>query len=323
LDLRKFIDNDITKKEALKLTKLSGAKLMELFSVANEIREKYCGNKIHTCTISNAKSGLCQEDCKFCAQSAHYNTEVKTYDLKATDKLLEEYDRASKLGSSKFGVVTSGRSIKKGSQDFEDIKNFVIQAKEKGESVDLCCSIGLLSEEEILELKELGVTRIHNNLQTSVEAYNDIVATTHKIDDRIETIKAAKRAGVDVCSGGIIGMGETWEDRIDMAFTLKELDVDGIPINILNPIKGTPLGEREHLGMDEILKTFAIYRLIHKNKVLKIGAGREGILKDFMGMAFMAGANGMLVGGYLTLKGRSEEEDFIFMENVKRMWETK
>jgi biotin synthase len=323
LELRKFINSEITREEALELTKLSGSKMMELFAIANEVREKYCGNKIHTCTISNAKSGLCEEDCKFCAQSAHYNTHVTEYDLKGTDKLLSVYDRANELGSSKFGLVTSGRSIKKGSQDFEDIKHFIKQAKEKGEKVELCCSIGLLCEEEILELKELGVTRIHNNLQTSVESYNDIVATTHKIDDRIATIKAAKNVGVDVCSGGIIGMGETWEDRIDMAFTLKELNVDGIPINILNPIKGTPHGEREHLGMDEILKTFAIYRLIHKNKVLKIGAGREGILKDFMGMAFMSGANGMLVGGYLTVKGRSEAEDFAFMENVKRMWGTK
>ncbi len=321
MNLRELIDREITREEALELTKLKGSKLMELMAVANEVREKYCGNTIHTCTISNAKSGQCEEDCKFCAQSAHYKTSLTTYDLKKEQVLLDEYSRAEELGSSKFGVVTSGRSIKKGSQEFDNIKKFIERAKETDNKVSLCCSIGLLNEEELAELKEAGVTRFHSNLQTSVESYNEIVATTHNIQGRIDTIKAAKKVGMSVCSGGIIGMGESWEDRISMAFTLKDLDVDGVPVNILNPIPGTPHGEREHLAMDEILKTIAIYRIIFKDKVIKIGAGREGILKDFMGSAFMCGANGMLVGGYLTVKGRSEAEDFAFMENVRRMWE--
>ena len=320
MNLKRFINEDITKEEALELFKVKGSKLNELFSVANEIREKYCGNTIHTCTISNAKSGECEEDCKFCAQSAHYNTNLTTYDLKEKDTLMSEYKRAEQLGSSKFGLVTSGRSIKKGSEEFDSIKDFVRDAKEENINTNICCSIGLLDENELKELKDTGVTRFHSNMQTSISAYNKIVATTHKIDDRLETIKAAKKIGMEVCSGGIIGMGETWEDRIDMAFTLKELEVDGIPINILNPIEGTPLGDKEHLSMDEILKTIAVYRIIFKDKVIKIGAGREGILKDFMGMAFMSGANGMLVGGYLTVKGRTAEEDFAFIENIKKMW---
>ena len=137
---------------------------------------------------------------------------------------------------------------------------------------------------------------------------------------RLNTIKSAKEIGLDVCSGGIIGMGESWKDRIDMAFTLKELGVDGIPINILNSIPGTPHGDREHLSVDEILKTIAIYRIIFRDKVIKIAAGRENILKDFMGSAFMSGANGMLVGGYLTVRGRSAEEDFNFIKNIQRIW---
>lgn len=320
MNLEQFIDKEITKDEAMELTKLTGAKLVELLSVANKIREKYCGNTLHTCTISNAKSGLCQEDCKFCAQSAHYATNVNEYGFKEKEKLLDEYDRANDLGSSKFGLVTSGRSIKKGSKEFEEVKEFSKEAKTKGKKANLCASIGLLDENEMLELKESGVTRIHNNLQTSINAYSKIVSTTHSIHDRINTIKAAKSCGMEVCSGGIIGMGETWEDRIDMALTLKELDVDGIPLNILTPIKGTPHGERDHLSMDEILKTFAIFRIINKKKVLKIGAGREGILKDFMGSAFMAGMNGMLVGGYLTIKGRTVEEDNILIKNIEAMW---
>ena len=320
MNIRVFLDREITKNEALELTKLNGSKMMELFSVANEIREKYCGNEIHTCTISNAKSGRCEEDCKFCAQSAHYNTNINSYELKDKKVLLDEYDRAKELGSSKFGLVTSGRSINKETQEYNKIKEFLEIAKSSNNGVELCCSIGLLSKEELLELKKAGITRFHSNLQTSIKSYNKIVATTHGIENRLSTIKSAKEIGLDVCSGGIIGMGESWEDRIEMAYTLKELGVNGIPINILNPIPGTPHGNRKHLAMDEILKTIAIYRVIFRDKVIKIGAGREGILKDFMGMAFMSGANGMLVGGYLTVKGRSAEEDFKFLENIKKMW---
>ena len=320
MNIRDFIDKEISFHEAIELTKLKGTKLMELFAVANEVREKYCGNELDACTITNAKSGLCSENCKFCAQSAHYNTGIETYDLKDKNKLMDEYDKSEEAGSSMFGVVTSGRGIKKGTKDFEDIKEFIKEATEKDKNVKLCASIGLLNKEELLELKEAGLTRIHSNLQTSVSAYKTLVADTHNIEDRIETIRLSKEIGLDVCSGGIIGLGETWQDRIEMAFTLKDLQVDTIPINILTPIKGTPMENKETLAMDEILKTIAIYRLIHKDKGIKIAAGREGRLKDFMGLAFMSGANGMLVGGYLTTRGRSNEEDKKFVEDIKKIW---
>lgn len=320
MNIRDFIDKEISFHEAIELTKLKGTKLMELFAVANEVREKYCGNELDACTITNAKSGLCSENCKFCAQSAHYNTGIETYDLKDKNKLMDEYDKSEEAGSSKFGVVTSGRGIKKGTKDFEDIKEFIKEATEKDKNVKLCASIGLLNKEELLELKEAGLTRIHSNLQTSVSAYKTLVADTHNIEDRIETIRLSKEIGLDVCSGGIIGLGETWQDRIEMAFTLKDLKVDTIPLNILTPIKGTPMENKETLAMDEILKTIAIYRLIHKDKGIKIAAGREGRLKDFMGLAFMSGANGMLVGGYLTTRGRSNEEDKKFVEDIKKIW---
>lgn len=315
--MNKYLNEEITKEEAVKLFNLKGSKLMELFTVANKIREKYCGNEIHHCTITNAKSGKCSEDCKFCAQSARYNTNLKTYEFKDEEVLEEEYKRANELNSENFGIVTSGKSIKKGSKEFEKIKEFLI--KNKGNSKP-CASIGLLNYEEFLELKEAGLTRYHDNIQTSIDKYGEIVATTHSVEDRINSIKAAKKAGLKVCSGGIIGMGESYEDRVNMAFTLKELEVDSVPINILNPIKGTPMGEREILSADEILKTVAIFRIILKDKTIKIAAGRETILKDFMGLAFMSGANGLLVGGYLTLKGRSVEEDENFIKNLKKMW---
>ena len=321
IDIRKFIDSDITKEEALKLCNLKGKELMQLFSVANEIREKYCKNILETCTITNAKSGMCSEDCKFCAQSAVYNTHVQCYSLKSIELLKKEYEEAVKNQSQRFGIVTSGKNMKKDSKDFNTLLTFIREINQKEKPLEICCSLGLLSYEEMTELKKAGAKRYHCNIQTSPEKYNKFAATTHSIKDRIETIKNAKRAGLDICSGGIIGMGESWKDRIDMAFALKELDVNGIPINILNPIKNTPHGEREILSVDEILKTIAIFRIILKDKNIKIAAGRENIFKDFMGMGFLAGANGMLVGGYLTVKGRETAEDLAFIKSIKKLWD--
>ena len=318
MDFEKYIEKEITKEEALELTKLKGSELVELFAVANKIREKFCGNKIETCTITNAKSGKCSEDCKFCAQSEKYNTHIHTYPLKDIEVLEDECKTAIEHKSDRFAIVTSGKGIKKGTQDYEVIKKF---AENMSKDIEVCCSIGLLDEDELQTLKDAGVSRFHSNLQTSVKSYKNIVATTHNVLDRIDTIKSAQKVGMKVCCGGIIGMGETWEDRIDMAFTCKELGVDAIPLNILNPIKGTPYGEREVLDACEILKTIAIFRLILKDKNIKVVAGRESILKDFMGSAFLAGANGLMIGGYLTVNGRSVEDDFKFIENIKKLWE--
>ena len=318
MNFEKYIEKEITKEEALELTKLKGSELVELFAVANKIREKFCGNKIETCTITNAKSGKCSEDCKFCAQSEKYNTHIHTYPLKDIKVLEDECKTAIEHKSDRFAIVTSGKGIKKGTQDYEVIKKF---AENMSKDIEVCCSIGLLDEDELQTLKDAGVSRFHSNLQTSIKSYKNIVATTHNVLDRIDTIKSAQKVGMKVCCGGIIGMGETWEDRIDMAFTCKELGVDAIPLNILNPIKGTPYGEREVLDACEILKTIAIFRLILKDKNIKVVAGRESILKDFMGSAFLAGANGLMIGGYLTVNGRSIEDDFRFIENIKKLWE--
>lgn len=316
--MKEYIDKELTKEDAEKLFLLKGAELIELFSIANYTREKYCGNHLYTCTISNAKCGKCEENCKFCAQSAHYNTNIQSYEMKTIEELEKEMNNAVKIGSDNFGIVTSGKSIEKGTNEFELLKEFYKKNADK--NIKSCASIGFLTYEAAMELKDAGMTRYHNNLQTSIESYPDIVADTHTIFERIESIKNAKKAGLKVCSGGIIGMGETHKDRVSMAFTLKELDVDCIPINMLNPIKGTPHGEREIISVEEVLKTIAVYRLILKDKNIKVTAGRESILKDFMGMAFMSGANSLMVGGYLTLRGRSVEEDKKFIDDIKKMW---
>lgn len=314
----KYILQDITKDDAIDLFSLKGSKLMDLYSVANKVREKYCGNELYTCTISNAKCGICEENCKFCAQSSHYNTKIEAYGLKTVEELTKELDIAVEIGSENFGIVTSGSTINVNSNEFEKLKEFYKENNKK--NIKSCASIGYLTYEAAISLKESGLNRYHNNLQTSVESYRDIVATTHSINDRINSIKNAKKAGLKVCSGGIIGMGETDRDLVSMAFTLKELDVDCIPINILNPIKGTPFENYNIESIERILKMIAIYRLILKDKNIKITAGRESILKDFMGMAFMCGANSLMIGGYLTIKGRSIEEDKKLVNDIKKMW---
>lgn len=320
MDLRKYINGEISREEALKLSELKGSKLVELFAVANEVREKYCGNELFYCTITNAKSGKCSENCRFCAQSAHYNTNVSEYDVKDKELLFSEYKVCESHGSSQFGFVSSGKSVKKGTKEFDRFKEFLAEVRKDGDNVEICGSIGLMEYDELMELKKSGLRRFHHNLQTSENAYADLVATSHSYKEKIETIKNAKKAGLNICCGGIIGMGESWEDRIDMAFLLKELDVDGIPLNILNPIPGTPMDDRPLLAPEEFLKTVAIYRLINKDKTIKVAAGRENILKDFMGTAFLSGANSLFIGGYLTRAGRSIEEDLKFIKDVKRMW---
>lgn len=320
LDLKKYIDEDITKKEALELVNLKGNELLNLFSVANEIRDKYCGDILETCTITNAKSGKCSENCKFCAQSSWYNTNIKSYPLKNKDILKKEFELSQKNGNARFGIVASGRKMELGTDEFNTILEFIKETLDKNKNAYICCSLGLLGEKEMKALKKAGAKRYHCNIQTSPDTYSIYSATTHSFEDRINTIKNAKKVGLEVCSGGIIGMGENWNDRINMAFALKELDVNGIPINILNPIKNTPHGELKTLSAIEILKTIAIFRIILKNKNIKIAAGRENIFKDFMGSGFLSGANGMLIGGYLTVKGRGIEEDTNFIKDIKELW---
>ena len=183
----------------------------------------------------------------------------------------------------------------------------------------MCASLGKLSEENLRMLKKSGISRYHHNIETSPRYFRKIV-TTHTFEERLVTIKAAQAVGLEVCSGGIIGMGETWKDRIDMAITLRKLNVDSVPINVLIPIEGTPLAGSDNISASDALKTIAIFRMILKDKVVKLAAGRETVLKDFQAAAFMSGANGMLIGGYLTVKGRGIDEDRKLIKEIKKTW---
>lgn len=308
---------DITYEEALKLIGINdnNIEILEfLFQGANEIREKFMGKKVDLCTIMNVKSGMCSEDCKFCAQSFYYNTDIDEYDLLDYDEILRRAKEMEKAGAHRFSLVTSGKGIKGG--EFDKIVD-IYKRLSKDTGLKLCASHGVISYEQALKLKEAGVSMYHHNIETSREYYGKI-CTTHTYDERIETIKNVVNAGMDICCGGIIGMGESLEDRIKMAFEIKGLGVKSIPINVLNPIKGTPLEDREILSPFEILKTMAVYRYIIPDSYIRYAGGRMAI-KDKQNIGFRAGVNAALVGNYLTTIGSdiSKDKEMILCEGLE------
>jgi len=299
------------------ITKLLELPLAELIGRADKVRKKFTGNRVELCNILNAKSGLCSEDCKFCAQSAKHKTGSQAYPLKSKAQMLEAAQRAKEIGAERFDIVTSGDKLSP--EDFSVIVDAISEIT-KVIKIKTCASLGSMGDREFSLLKAAGLSRYHHNIESSPRFFAKIVST-HTFEDRLKTIKAAKRAGLEVCSGGIIGMGETMDDRIQMALILKELKVDSVPLNILVPIPGIPLADNTVLSCQEVIRTIAIFRIILKDKIIKIAAGRESIFKDFQALGFMAGANGMLIGGYLTIKGRSVEEDQKLVEQVEKLWQ--
>ena len=297
---------DITFNEALSLTTINESDIPILLGVANKIRVKFTGSTVDTCQILNARSGGCSENCKFCAQSVHHDVAVDVYPLMKEDEIIKAAQKAEADHAYRFCVVTAGCGME-GDADFTKI-TAAIKRIGSETSLQRCCSLGTLEETHVSALKEAGITRYHHNLETS-ESYFKEICTSHTYQDRINTIKRVKAAGLEVCSGGIIGMGETWRQRIELAFTLKELNVDSIPINILNPVKGTALENQEKLNPMEILQTFAIFRLILPTKILRYAGGRERNLGELVPLGFLSGINGMLIGNYLTTQGRGAEQD--------------
>ncbi len=304
--------------EHKEIVALSRLPLMELITMANSVRKEAVGQRLELCNILNAKSGSCSQDCKFCAQSAHHKTGVSTYPLLKKEDILSAALRAKEIGAERFDIVTSGNRLTR--EELQTIADCISEITSKI-GIKMCASLGKMDAEGFLLLKKAGLTRYHHNIETSPRYFPEIV-TSHTFQDRVDTIKAAKAAGFEVCSGGIIGMGETMDDRIDMALILKELNVDSVPINILVPISGTLLEKQSAISCHEVLRTIALFRIILKDKIIKIAAGRESVLRDFQALGFMAGANGMLIGGYLTIKGRSIEEDHKLVDEVKKLWES-
>ena len=297
-----------SKEEAMLLWE---TELSQLCDAANKIRETLSGTKVDTCTILNGKSGRCSENCKYCAQSAYHNTDIKEYPMLSVDEIVEHGLENAKLGVDRFDVVTAGLRL---SDDEVDILCAAYSKIKSITGLELCSSNGLLSYEQFVRLRGAGVTRIHNNLETSRRFFPSI-CTTHTYDDKLETIKAAKKAGMEICSGGIIGLGETREDRVDLALELQSLGVKSIPINILMPIKGTQLENCPPLSEDEILRTVAIFRFINPCADIRLAGGRK-LLSDGGRQAFLSGANAAIIGNMLTSVGNNVDEDFKMFEEI-------
>lgn len=298
-------DQAISFEETMKLANIEKKEdIVRLCNSANKVREFFCGKEVDLCTIMNAKSGSCSEDCKFCAQSAHYKTNVEVYGLVSKEDALSLARENENEGVNRFSLVTSGRGTT--GSDFEKILD-IYEELNKEIKIDLCASLGILGYEEMVKLREKGITMYHHNLETSREYY-ETICTTHSYDERIATINAASRAGMAICCGGIIGLGESLQDRFNLAFQLKDLGVKSIPINILNPIKGTPLENVESLRQDEILKTIAIFRLVNPEALIRLAGGRNQI-DEFGKNCFNAGANATITGNYLTTSGNKICDD--------------
>ncbi len=294
----------LSKEEASYIAGISGDDLFKLFASANKIRSHFMGNRAGLCSIVNAKSGACPEDCSFCAQSSKSTAEIEVYPLMKKDFIIERAREAKRSGIHRFSIVTSGKRVSE--KDLHAIAEMISEIKTIG--LLPCVSLGMLEESDLAILKTAGLGRYHHNLETS-ERFFPLICTTHTYTDKIKTIDSIKSAGLSICSGGIFGMGETWQDRIDMAFLLKELDVDSIPINFLIPIKGTALGHRDFLHPFEALKIVSLYRFILPQKEIRVCGGRTQILNDFNAMVFHAGADSILTGNYLTTPGISYEDD--------------
>lgn len=298
----------LTRNEAMLLYE---APLDALCRAADEIRRYFCGERFDLCTIVNGKSGRCAENCKFCAQSSHNHTEAAVYPLYAVDKIVEQAQRSETQGILRFSIVTSGRRL----QDNEvDAMCEAIRRVRARTGLAVCASFGLLDEPHYIRLKAAGVTRVHNNLETS-RRYFPNICTSHTFDDKITAIRAAQQAGLTVCSGGIMGMGEGVADRIDMALELRALGIRSVPVNVLNPIPGTPLAHQRPLDADTVRRIVAVYRFLLPDASIRLAGGR-GLLPEGGRACFQSGANAAITGDMLTTAGITPETDHRMLVNL-------
>jgi biotin synthase len=302
----------VSMKEILPLLEAKGPDVMDLVAVANRVRGEFNGNEIDLCSLLNAKSGKCSEDCAFCAQSAHYQTDAPTYPLMNADQMVKEAREAQKRRTGRFCLISSGRQLN--DKEFEVILSGLDRIR-KETTLDLDCSLGTLSEERAEALKRVGVTRYNHNLETA-ETHFPKICTTHSFRDRIKTIEVLKDQGFSICCGGIIGLGESPQQRLELAFSMRQLGIECIPFNILNPRPGTPLEHSEAIPPIEIIKTISLFRLVLPKGTIKIAGGREANLRDLQSLALLAGANGLIVGNYLTTPGRNGEDDLTMIKDV-------
>ena len=305
----------ISHETAMAILTSSAEDLPDILAAATAIRHCGWGNKISVCSITNARSGACSEDCAFCAQSSKHQTSTDIYNLQSKEELTTAFDEASDLPINHFGIVTSGDNFKE--EDISTISSAISDRKHP--KVDWCASLGSLTPDQFKTLKESGLVRFHHNLETA-ESFFPSVCTTHSYSDRLETVRAAKKAGLQVCCGGILGIGESLEQRVELAITLQKENVDAIPLNFHVPIKGTKLEHIEPMRPLEIIRTIAMFRMVCPNAEIKVCAGRCH-LRDLQSMLFQAGATGMMIGPLLTIAGRDVETDLQMLKDLELEWD--
>ena len=305
----------IGRDDALWLFNLeSSADILDLLSWANRIREHFKGNKVHLCSIVNVKAGGCSENCRFCSQSAAYQTESPRYGLVEAEPVLQAADEANQNAVTALGLVAAWRGLEEGPV-LDEICTRLEELKRSGKTRP-DASLGIIKDQKVAaRLKESGLECYNHNLESSRRFFPE-VCTTHTYDERVQTIKHLKEAGIKICSGGILGMGETREDRCDLAFSLRELGAHIVPINILNPIEGTPMASKDPLPPLEILKSIACFRFILPRQEIMIAGGRTVNLRDAQSLIFMAGASALMVGNYLTTLNQPVEKDLQMLKDL-------
>ncbi|HEY1662740.1 MAG TPA: biotin synthase BioB [Verrucomicrobiae bacterium] len=312
---RVLVGGQVSREEALFLFNLeTSADILDLLSWANRIREHFKGNKIHLCSIVNAKAGACSENCSFCAQSSFYQTGSPRYGFVDPEPVDEAADEALKNNVTAVGLVAAWKGLNEG-PILDEVCDRIKELKAGGKTRP-DASLGIIKSQKVADrLKEAGLECYGHNLESSRRFFPQ-TCTTHTFDDRLETIGYLKKAGIKICSGGIIGMGETREDRCDLAFELKAIGANVVPVNILNPIPGTPFEKNPPLAVMEILKTIACFRLILPRKEIMIAGGRTVNLRDAQSMIFMAGASALMVGNYLTTLNQPVEKDLQMLKDL-------
>lgn len=282
-----------------------GMDLDDLLARAEALRREVWGDTVSMCAVVNARCGLCPEDCAFCAQSSHHRSDVRPYTLVGPTHLVEAARRAGDSGARRLGIVTSGPRLSEGELDV--VCEGVRRIREEGHT-EPCASLGELTPEYARRLYEAGLRRYHHNLETSRRFFPRI-CTTHAYDDRVRTVRIAREAGLEVCCGGLFGMGESWEDRVDLAVELRFLGVSSIPVNFLMPIPGTPLADRPLMDAEEALRTVALFRILVPEAEVRVCGGRQLVLGEMQQLMYRAGATGVMIGDFLTQPGSPPEED--------------
>ena len=316
---RVIAGENLDRDTALALTEIDGeAAILLLCAAADRVRHARCGDTVDLCSIVNVKSGGCSENCGFCSQSAHHpGVDSPVYNLKTPDEILAQARAAESAGAKRFCLVSQGRGPKYGGQPAQEFSQILetVQRIIDETNIKPCCALGEVTPEQAQQLADAGVTRYNHNLEASENFFPEIV-TTHSWQDRVATVKNLKAVGIQACTGGIFGMGESWGDRVDLALALRELEVESIPLNLLNPREGTPLGDRDRLSPYEALKAIAIFRMMLPDRILRYAGGREIVMGELQSLGFQAGMNAMLIGHYLTTMGQPPERDHAMLESM-------